>query len=191
MCALCIDPLKSVYEIINGPYNWNQYPLAPLGCKAVIYEDGDTRGSWASWGVDGWYLGPSKDHYDLFYVIETHAYHVSGLTDLLFPKHCRLPNLTPHQHLQALTDELLKPHHWPIRLPKRQLIKYLGQKIKHLFNPIPILKEQRVAEASQLQVQGEEQRVINDTPIITIPYIMDLPTIMQTRNPTAKCALTA
>ncbi len=58
-----IDPTKSAYEILNGPYDWNKYPLAPLGCKAIVYEDGDTRGSWASRGVDSWYLGPSKDHY--------------------------------------------------------------------------------------------------------------------------------
>ncbi len=58
-----IDPTKSAYEIFNGPYDWNRYPLAPLGCKAVIYEYGNTRGSWESRGVDGWYLGPSQDHY--------------------------------------------------------------------------------------------------------------------------------
>ncbi len=34
-----------VYESLNGPYDWNRYPLAPLGCKAVIYEDDNTRGS--------------------------------------------------------------------------------------------------------------------------------------------------
>ena len=42
MRASRVDPTKSAYEILNGPYNWNRYPLAPLGCKAVIYEDGDT-----------------------------------------------------------------------------------------------------------------------------------------------------
>jgi hypothetical protein len=31
-----IDPTKSAYEILNGPYNWNRYPLAPLGCKAIV-----------------------------------------------------------------------------------------------------------------------------------------------------------
>jgi hypothetical protein len=31
-----IDPSKSAYKTMNGPYNWNQYPLAPLGCKAVL-----------------------------------------------------------------------------------------------------------------------------------------------------------
>jgi hypothetical protein len=63
MHVLRIDPSKLVYEVLYGPYNWNRYPLAPLGCKAVVYKNGDTRGSWASQGVDGWYLGPLMDHY--------------------------------------------------------------------------------------------------------------------------------
>ncbi len=40
-----INPTKSAYKIFNSPYNWNRYPLAPLGCKAVIYKDGNIRGS--------------------------------------------------------------------------------------------------------------------------------------------------
>ena len=38
-----INPEKSAYEVLNGPYNWNRYPLASLGCKAVIYKDGNIR----------------------------------------------------------------------------------------------------------------------------------------------------
>ncbi len=34
-------PTKSAYEVLYSPYDWNCYPLAPLGCKAVVYEDGD------------------------------------------------------------------------------------------------------------------------------------------------------
>ncbi len=63
MRASQINPEILAYKALNGPYDWNRYPLAPLGCKAVVYKDGDTRGLWASRGVDGWYLGPSKDHY--------------------------------------------------------------------------------------------------------------------------------
>ncbi len=37
-----IDPTKLAYETLYGPYDWNRYLLAPLGCKAIIYEDGDT-----------------------------------------------------------------------------------------------------------------------------------------------------
>jgi hypothetical protein len=42
--ALRIDPTKSAYKILNGPYDWNRYPLAPLGCKVVVYKGGNTRG---------------------------------------------------------------------------------------------------------------------------------------------------
>jgi hypothetical protein len=30
-----VDPSKSVYEILNGPYDWNRYPLAHLGAKPL------------------------------------------------------------------------------------------------------------------------------------------------------------
>jgi hypothetical protein len=29
--ALCIDPTNLAYEVLYGPYDWNRYPLAPLG----------------------------------------------------------------------------------------------------------------------------------------------------------------
>jgi hypothetical protein len=107
MRASRIDPTIYAYEVLHGPYDWNRYPLAPLGCKAVVYEDGDTRGSWALRGVDGWYLGPSMDHYecDIYYITEMRAYRISGSTEL-FLQHCQLPDMTPHQHLRVLTDEL-------------------------------------------------------------------------------------
>ena len=63
MRASRINPTISPYKQLNGPYNWNWYPLMLLGCKAVIYEDVNTCGSCASGGVNGWYLGPSLDQY--------------------------------------------------------------------------------------------------------------------------------
>jgi hypothetical protein len=83
-----IDPTKSAYKILNGPYDWNRYPVAPLLCKVVVYEDSDTRGSWASRGVDAFYLGPAKDHYSSnnYYIPETWAYCISGSTEL-YPQH--------------------------------------------------------------------------------------------------------
>ncbi len=42
MRTLIINPAISAYEALNRPYNWNRYPLVPLGCKAIVYEDGDT-----------------------------------------------------------------------------------------------------------------------------------------------------
>ena len=101
------NPAISAYEALNGPYDWNRYPLAPFGCKAIIYEAPAVCGSWASRGTDAWYLGPSKDHYrcNLFYVPKTRAYRISGSAELL-PQHCQLPNLSRDEHLKALTEEL-------------------------------------------------------------------------------------
>jgi hypothetical protein len=159
-----IDPTKSAYEIVNGPYDWNRYPLAPLGCKAVIYKDGDIRGSWASRGVDGWYLGPSKDHYrcNLYFVPETRAYRISGSTEL-FPQHCQVPNLTQHQHLRALTEELADVTTSAGTTAKgRALIKKLQVKIKHILTPQASVAtpraQQRVREDEQ-RVRAEKQRV--------------------------------
>jgi hypothetical protein len=151
MRASRIDPTKSAYEILNGPYNWNRYPLAPLGCKAIVYKDGNSRGSWAWGGINAWYLGPSKDHYgcDYYYIIETRAYPISGSTEL-FPQHCQLPNLMPHQHLRALTDELAKATELASNTPKgKQLLKYLSQKIDDLMHP-----------TSQQQTKGAKRRQI-------------------------------
>jgi len=102
-----INPKISAYKALNGPYNWDRNPLAPPGCKAVIYEALAVRGSWALRGTDAWYLGPSADHYrcNLYFVPETRAYQISGSAEL-FPQHCQVPNLSPNAHLKALTEEL-------------------------------------------------------------------------------------
>ena len=86
LCASRVDPTKSAYEILIGPYDWNRYPLAPLGRKAIVYEDGNTHGSWAFRGVDDFYMGIAKDHYrcNRYYIPETWAYRISGSTEL-FP----------------------------------------------------------------------------------------------------------
>ena len=102
-----ISPTKLLYEMLEGPYVHNCYPLAPLGTRAVIYKDSDTRASWGPHGLDMWYLGPSKDHYQchIYYVPETKGYRVSGLAEL-FPQHCQEPTYSPELHVRELSTEL-------------------------------------------------------------------------------------
>jgi hypothetical protein len=47
-----INPNISAYEALNSPYNWDRYPIAPPGCKSIIYEAPGVRGLWASRGTD-------------------------------------------------------------------------------------------------------------------------------------------
>jgi hypothetical protein len=95
ICCLRINPTKSAYVVLQGLYDWNRFPLAPRGCKAVIYKSPAQRGSWGSRGVDAWYLGPSLDHYRCcrYFVPETQAFCISGSTEL-FSQHCQVPCLT-------------------------------------------------------------------------------------------------
>ena len=131
------------------------------------------------------------DHYrcNLYYIPETRACRISGSTEL-FPQHCQLPNLTPHKHFRALTDELADTTAITSKTQKgRRLIKLLQENIKKILNPTDALEEQRV---SNNEIRMQQQRVIDSMPIITVPTvprITNAPPIFQSRNPTAKRTL--
>jgi hypothetical protein len=178
-----INPNILAYEALNGPYNWDRYPLTPPGCKAIIYKAPAVRGSWASRGTDAWYLGPLADHYrcNLYYVPETRAYRILGSAEL-FPQHCQVPNLSTNAHLKALTEELETSTGIAAKTHKgRMLIKELGKAIKAILQP-PDAGEQRVDDYIR---EMEPQRANEDiAPPIT--RISDAPAIMRARDPTAK-----
>jgi hypothetical protein len=95
--------------------------------------------------------------------------------------------LTPHQHLRALTDELTDLTPPANATPKgTRLLQLLQTHIQVIFDLPPIV-EQRVDDNA---IPGEEeQMVIDDTSILTIPWIPEAPGTMQARNPTAKQTL--
>jgi hypothetical protein len=122
----------------------------------------------------------------LYYVIETRAYRTSGLLEL-FPQHCQLPDITPHQHLRAPTDKLAEKTAKASSTPKgKRLLRYPVQKINNLLHPAPTCKEQRMTNGSISAKREEEQRVIADVPIITIPRTTTLSPVGTSNNPTAK-----
>jgi hypothetical protein len=98
----------SAYEAIWGPYDWNCFPLAPPGCKAIIYKSPNAQGLWGSRGTDAWYLGPSVNHYQCnnYFVPETRAYQISGSAKL-FPQHCQVKFLSEKDYLHELTNEVV------------------------------------------------------------------------------------
>ena len=101
-------------------YDWNAFPMAPPGTRAVIYEDPNSHTSYGPSVTDAWYCGPSFDHYRnyKFFVPTTGAYRISGSFDL-FPQHCILPELTPIQHATAVGDELINVIEKVPKKPKR------------------------------------------------------------------------
>jgi hypothetical protein len=108
----------------------------------------------------------------------------------LFPQHCQLPNMSPHQHFRALMDKLAESTKIASATPKGQrLIKLLQANIRKILNSPIALEDQRVRGG---ELQEQQQRVINKIPILTVPVvtrITDVPPILQSQNPTAKHAL--
>ena len=187
-----VNPAISAYEVLEGPYDWNRYPIAPLGTKAIIYEDSDTRASWAPHGLDAWLLGPSKDHYrcHLYFVPETSGYRVSGSAEL-FPQHCVSPPYSHETHINELASEMTST------IPKlsrrartidtlRTLAQHLDAYVSGAPLPLPppitVLppEEQRVPPLPQ----PEEQRVIAPLRPAT-----STPATIAANDPTGKRAL--
>jgi hypothetical protein len=191
-----LDPSKSAYEAVYGPYDWNRFPLAPPGCKAVIYESPGTRGSWASHGTNAWYLGPLVDHYQCnhFVVPDTRAYRVSGSAKL-FPQHYQVPFLMWNENFQEVIDELATTIREVLPNQRAKLLKLV---YKHLQLDKSDDSPRTLTDASHtwILLRGDiqlnpyapppnEQRVPLPTPN-NIQWITDAPPIMNAPNPTQK-----
>jgi hypothetical protein len=202
---LRIDPTMSAYEAIPGPYDWNHFPLAPPGCKAVIYEAPESRGSWASHCTDAWYVGPSQDHYwcSHFFVPDTRAYRVSGSAEL-FPQYCQMPYLMWNKHLLEVINELVTMLH---KLPPEKCLRIMSRITAKLSAPYENIETRsltypghewllpRVDVQSAPYVPPPEQRVDQsvkqrvDTNVCTFQRITDAPPIVNAPNPTQKHSL--
>ena len=95
-------PRMSAYSHLEGPFDYNSTPMAPPGCRALVFEDPEIRTSYAPHGVEGFYLGPALDHYRCyrFYIPSTGHTWITG-TAQFFPHALSMPTLTT-------TDQLLE-----------------------------------------------------------------------------------
>ncbi len=203
LCPSCIDPSMLAYETVYGPYDWNCFPLAPPGCKAVVFEAPEMCGTWASRGIDAWYTGPSLDHYQCnhYFVPETMAYHISGSAELFPP-----PMLsTPISHAeQTLARSLRWTCHKVTRNPCWKTMGCPAQHQIKISTCQPYLQTNTHMPNTQMDVtpRGPAKGACYSphgtkggtkggraTPPNAIRQITDAPPIMAAPNPTTKWAL--
>ncbi|KAL7484806.1 hypothetical protein ACHAW6_011918 [Cyclotella cf. meneghiniana] len=99
-------PTISAHAQLNGPFDYNKMPLAPMGCNIQVHEKSDSCSTWAFHSVDGWYLGTSPEHYS------THCCHIKVTnrdrlsdTGSFQHKHITNPTLIPADKLmQAIAN---------------------------------------------------------------------------------------
>ena len=93
-----VNPAHSAYSYIHGAFDYNRYPLAPLGCRSIVHEktirNGGKRGSWDNKGQIGYYIGPAMKSYRCwrFYIPRTRAVWETD-TAAFHPKY-RIPRVT-------------------------------------------------------------------------------------------------
>ena len=97
------DPTLSAHTVLEGLFDWNRTPLAPIGTLIVVYDDPSVHGIFASHGTNAYYVGPAMDHHrpegdvsnyrlQRFFSPSTRSYRTMGTREL-YPAHCKVPTL--------------------------------------------------------------------------------------------------
>ena len=58
----------SSWEAMHGPYDFNAFPIAPIGIKVVAHVPPLEQATWAQHGLIGYYVGPAAEHYRCFQI---------------------------------------------------------------------------------------------------------------------------
>ena len=100
------NPSISAYQHVNGNFDYNKLPLAPLGCAVEMHESTNRRKSWDPHSLSGWYLGTSTEHYRCHKIFckKTRSERIS---DTVFFQHRYItqPTVTPEdQVIKAIGD---------------------------------------------------------------------------------------
>ena len=102
-----INSNPSAYMQIWGNFDCNKTPLAPIGCKAIIHDQPENKGTWDSHGTLAYYIDIAEKHYRNYkcYVPETHATRISDIVEF-FPKMVQMPKSSSEDRLSAVLEDL-------------------------------------------------------------------------------------
>jgi hypothetical protein len=103
-----LNPKLSAYNQLWGLFNFDKTPLAPPGCKVIIHERPQERGTWADHGVAGFYIGPAMHHFRNYYcyIPSTRGERVSNTVEF-FPAHVEMPHTSSEERLTQVTQDLI------------------------------------------------------------------------------------
>ena len=179
-------PHLSSYADLFGDFDYNQHPLLPPGIKVIIHEKPAQRATWAPRGIDGWYLGPSMQHYRCHrvYSSTTGAERTTDTVQII-PHYGHAPTITAQDAAVLATESLtsiLETKQTQKAFGNAQIkaLQQLAQSLNHTALlptlPVPIIPNMPHALPQQRPVQ--QPRV-------------DIPPVRQTRVQTQPQQATA
>ncbi|KAL7483861.1 hypothetical protein ACHAW6_014204 [Cyclotella cf. meneghiniana] len=101
-----VSPHVSAYAHHHGHFNYDQTPLAPMGCAVQFNENPNCRWTFGEHSADGWYITTSTEHYRVHKVLVKKTRHLR-LSDTVYFRHKYLtqPTVTPGDRImQAILD---------------------------------------------------------------------------------------
>jgi hypothetical protein len=102
------NPKLSAYAYIHGQFDFNKTPLAPPGTKVLVHAKPNNRASWDPNAKEGWYIGPSMNHYRCVtcFLPGTRA-EVNADTVVFFPKNIVFPKVTTADFLKQVSMNIV------------------------------------------------------------------------------------
>ena len=95
-----INPRMSAWEYYNGPFDYIETPLGPLGCKIMIHNTSNTSKYWYQRGREGFSIGPDLQYYRCIKAIDgkTKALIITNTADYLH-RYLTQPQITAEDRM--------------------------------------------------------------------------------------------
>ncbi len=119
----------SAYKYVNGVFDYNSSPSAPLVCAVQMHEAAARRKTWDPHALSGWYIGTSIEHYRCHRVFctKTRSERVSDTVIFQHRHITSLPLTAEDTIVKAIGDvkSILLKHQNTIGNVEKQAIKKL------------------------------------------------------------------
>ena len=169
--------MLSSYAYLFGNYDFNKAPLAPVRTKVISHLKSDKRASWAYHGEEGWYIGPSIEHYRCVkcFFSSTGKTRDTYTVDF-FPKEIPFPKTKTEEYLIQETSDILALLQEP---PKSLPYLHYGDKTNNALIKLSKLLNQAATQPSFKTLPEESQGlkpIVKETvpitnPILVLPHI--------------------
>lgn len=102
------QPRLSAHTCFFGNFDFNATPLAVPGTRVLIHEPPSRRLTFAPHGLEGFYIGPSMEHYRCYKVFVPSTQSTRDVLTLeWFPSSIPYPRVGQNEYLQQTADDLL------------------------------------------------------------------------------------
>jgi hypothetical protein len=171
-------PTVSAYQYVNGNFDYNKMPLAPMGCAVQIYQNSQRQKSWAANAINGWYLQTSPEHYRC-HIIHVKQAKSERVSDTVFfkTKYITQPTSTPADIItKALNDltKALKGKNNDESVGQLEALKQLNAILNNVPKPVP---QQVNTRPTQCQVTFD--KAANAPAVVEVRETIPTPRVME------------